>query len=135
MLESDQGRWLTYEEAGKLLGITSQAARMLAKRRGWARRTPNAYGDRALVQVPDDAVVQPRSASNADRTASVITSDHPPSNGHDHLNVRPLEQAIEALTAQLTIVNQRAAEDSARAERERQRAEGTERQVEELAPH
>src|SRR5256885_2381339 len=128
MLESDHGRWLTYADAGEVLGITAQAARMLAKRRGWARRTPNAYGDRALVQVPDDAVVQPRSASNADRTASAITSDHPPLNGHDHPNIRPLEQAIEALTAQLTIANQRAADDSARAERERQRAEGAEQQ-------
>src|SRR5438874_1955974 len=100
MLGPDQGRWLTYEEAGELLGITAQAARMVAKRRGWARRTPNAYGDRALVQVPDDVVVRPRSASDADQTASMITSNHPPSNGHDHPNVRPLEQAIEALTAQ-----------------------------------
>src|SRR5256885_17159604 len=101
MLESDHGRWLTYADAGEVLGITAQAARMLAKRRGWSRRTPNAYGDRALVQVPDDAVVQRRSASNADRTASLLTSDHPSSNGHDRLNGRPLEQAIEALPPQL----------------------------------
>ena len=61
--DSDRERWLTYAEVGELLGITSAAARMLAKRRGWARHTPNAYGDRARVLVPADAVAGSRSRS------------------------------------------------------------------------
>jgi hypothetical protein len=61
--DSDRERWLTYAEVGEFFGITSAAARMLAKRRGWARRTPNAYGDRARVLVPADAVVVSRSRS------------------------------------------------------------------------
>ena len=61
--DSDRERWLTYAEVGELLGITSAAARMLAKRRGWARRMPNAYGDRAHVLVPADAVARSRSRS------------------------------------------------------------------------
>src|SRR6516225_4953599 len=61
--DSDRERWLPYAEAGELLGITSAAARMLAKRRGWARRMPNAYGDRAHVLVPADAVARSRSRS------------------------------------------------------------------------
>ena len=65
MLESNEGRWLTYEEAGELLGISTQAARMLSKRRGWALRPPNAHGGRAQVLVPPDVIVQPRSASDA----------------------------------------------------------------------
>ena len=63
MSDSDRERWLTYAEVGELLGITSAAARMLAKRRGWARHTPNAYGDRARVLVPADAVAGSRSRS------------------------------------------------------------------------
>src|SRR5918997_388818 len=66
--QSNQERWVTYAQAGELLGISTQAARMLAKRRGWARRTPNAYGDRALVLLPTDTVVQPRMALSAEHT-------------------------------------------------------------------
>jgi hypothetical protein len=47
MPEADQERWLTYVELGRLLGISPTAARMHAKRRGWARRSPNMIGDRA----------------------------------------------------------------------------------------
>src|SRR5436309_13396899 len=97
MLESDEDRWLTYAEAGELLGISTQAARMLAKRRGWARRTPNAYGDRALVLLPDDMVVQPRVALSAERTEYTIhnASDQPIA--ADRANVQPFADAIAAL--------------------------------------
>src|SRR3954468_24047367 len=77
MLESDQSnqeRWVTYAQAGELLGISTQAARMLAKRRGWARRTPNAYGDRALVLLPNDVAVQPHMALSAERAGCTIHS-------------------------------------------------------------
>jgi hypothetical protein len=40
MPEPAPERWLTYAEAGAALGISPAAARMLAKRSGWARRTP-----------------------------------------------------------------------------------------------
>jgi hypothetical protein len=126
MTESDQGRWLTYAEAGALLGISAQAARMLAKRRGWARRTPNAYGDRAQVLVPSDAIVQPRSPSDAVRTGSVITSDQPHANGHDQVNVRALEQAIEVLRDQLGVANRRGEDEHARADRAEERADRAE---------
>jgi hypothetical protein len=122
MLESDQDRWLTYAEAGELLGISTQAARMLAKRRGWARRTPNAYGDRAQVLVPVETIVQPRSASLGVRTGSVITSDQGSPNGHDHLNVQALEQAIGVLRDQLETANRWADDDRARADRAEQKA-------------
>lgn len=122
MLESDQDRWLTYAEAGELLGISTQAARMLAKRRGWARRTPNAYGDRAQVLVPVETIVQPRSASLGVRTGSVITSDQGSPNGHDRLNVQALEQAIGVLRDQLETANRWADDDRARADRAEQKA-------------
>jgi hypothetical protein len=50
-MASETEQWLSYAEAGERLGIAAQAVRHLARRRGWARRTPNAYGDRALVLV------------------------------------------------------------------------------------
>jgi hypothetical protein len=116
MLESNEGRWLTYEEAGELLGISTQAARMLSKRRGWALRRPNAHGDRAQVLVPSDVIVQPRSASDAKRTGSAFTSDQPHANGLDQANVRALEQAVEVLRDQLR-------EERARGDRAERRAD------------
>jgi len=73
MPEPDEGRWLTYAEAGELLGVSSSAARMFAKRHGWARRTPNAYGERARVLVTAGANVQPRAASNAVRSLNTFS--------------------------------------------------------------
>jgi hypothetical protein len=132
MLDQDQARWVTYAEAGKLLGVSAQAARMLAKRRGWARRTPNAYGDRALVLVPADAIVQPRAALLGARAGHVINDDQAEPNGHDQMNVRALEGAVEALREQLGILNQGIEEERARADRERERADRAAQQIETL---
>ena len=51
VLDQDQGRWLTYAEAGELLGISADAARLRARRQGWSRRTPNKHGATARVLV------------------------------------------------------------------------------------
>src|SRR3954471_15878831 len=132
MLDQDQARWITYAEAGQLLGISAQAARMLAKRRGWARRTPNAYGDRTLVLVPADVIVQPRSALLGVRTGHVISDDQAEPNGHDQVNVRALEGAVEALREQLGVLDRRIEEERARADRERERADRAAQQIETL---
>ena len=98
MSEAETTRWLTYAELGELLGITPTAARMLAKRRGWQRRTPNAYGDRARVLVTAKPDVQPRTpiarGTFADR---MITTP----NDQERVNEHPLEQAIAALSKAL----------------------------------
>src|SRR4051812_24556465 len=130
MHDQDQTRWITYAEAGQLLGISAQAARMLAKRRGWARRTPNAYGDRALVLVPTDAIVQPRSALLGVRTGPVMSEDQAKPNEHDQVNVRALEGAVEALREQLGVLDRRIEEERARADRERERADHAAQQIE-----
>jgi hypothetical protein len=62
VLDQDEGRWLTYAQAGQLLGISPEAVRQLARRRAWPRRTPNAYGGLATVLVPGGASVRPRPA-------------------------------------------------------------------------
>jgi hypothetical protein len=85
-------------------GISAQAALMVAKRRGWPRRFPNAYGERARVLMPDDAAVQPRTPTErgtfADRMSGSLNGER--------VNARALEQAIEALREQLGIANGRA---------------------------
>jgi hypothetical protein len=55
----DTGEWLTYVEAGKRLGISTAAVKQLSRRRGWERRTPNAYGVQAQILVPDNVLVKP----------------------------------------------------------------------------
>jgi hypothetical protein len=61
----DTGEWLTYVEAGKRLDISTAAAKQLSRRRGWERRTPNAYGVQAQILVPATALEKPI-RSNAD---------------------------------------------------------------------
>jgi hypothetical protein len=46
--------WLTYEEAGRALGVSTVAARSLARRHHWPRRIPNEYGAQTRVLVPAD---------------------------------------------------------------------------------
>jgi hypothetical protein len=134
MLESDQSNhehWITYAEAGELLGISTQAARMLAKRRGWPRRTPNAYGDRALVLLPSDVVVQPRTALSAERTGYVANSDSDQSIAPDRANVQPFADAVEALREQLGTIHRQVEEANARADRAELRADNERRRADE----
>jgi hypothetical protein len=48
--------WLTYAEIGNLFGISTEAARQMARRRRWARRIPNEYGAVTRVLVPANQV-------------------------------------------------------------------------------
>ncbi len=129
--QSNQERWVTYAQAGELLGISTQAARMLAKRRGWARRTPNAYGDRALVLLPTDTVVQPRMALSAEHTGYTACSDSDQPIASDRVNVQPFADAIEALREQLGITHRQVEEANARAERADLRADDERRRADE----
>src|SRR3954452_14617286 len=63
--------WLTYAEVGRLLGISAEAARAMARRQKWPRRTPNDHGALARVLVPDDRL-----------PTSVVNGGHP---GDDQL--------------------------------------------------
>lgn len=53
-MSDEAERWLTYAEAGDLLGISPEAARQLARRRKWPRRTPNEHGAAARILVPSE---------------------------------------------------------------------------------
>ena len=48
---------LTYAQIGDRLGISSDAARMLARRRGWTRQAPNRRGAPVFVLVAEQALV------------------------------------------------------------------------------
>ena len=48
------GDWLTYRQAADRLGISPEAVRALARRRGWSRQSPNEVGGIARVLLPTD---------------------------------------------------------------------------------
>ena len=114
--ETDGGQWLTYAEAGERFAITAEAARQLARRRGWQRRTPNEPNEPARIFVPNDAYVRPRTAANGvDRAV-----EQPAPNGDDRPSepaVRAFEIAITTLAAQLDRADERARLERERADR------------------
>jgi hypothetical protein len=125
MPETDQDRWLSYAEIGELLGITSSAARMHARRRGWMRRSPNAIGGQTRVLVPADIVVHPCAPAVQRTYDAQMTAE---ANGADRANdqVRPAE--VEALCAAVTAL-------SATVTAERERVACAEQRFEALSAH
>jgi hypothetical protein len=51
-VDNTDGEWLTYRQAGERLGVSAEAVRSLARRRGWSRQTPNEIGGVARVLLP-----------------------------------------------------------------------------------
>src|SRR4051812_22368301 len=136
MLDHEE-RWLTYAEVGELLGISAEAARALARRQKWPRRTPNEHNALARVLVPPDRpAARPRPPGirgingghpGDDRGAG---DRHPaehdrPGESADILRstVRALESAVETLREQLGIANRRIDEERGRAQEAEQRAD------------
>lgn len=114
--EIDGGQWLTYAEAGERFAISAEAARQLARRRGWQRRTPNEPNEPARIYVPNDAYVRPRTAANGvDQPV-----EQPVPNGDDRPSepaIRAFEIAIMTLAAQLDRADERARIERKRADR------------------
>jgi hypothetical protein len=54
-VDNTEGEWLTYRQAGERLGVSPEAVRSLARRRGWSRQTPNEIGGVARVLLPTGA--------------------------------------------------------------------------------
>jgi hypothetical protein len=116
VVDDEQGRWLTYPEAGKMLGISAEAARQLARRRKWPRRTPNEYGAMATVLVPDDPPVRARPGVIRDTTGVQM----PEANGDDRPDESPAVRGLNALLAEreATIHDLRSRLDAAGEERQ-----------------
>jgi hypothetical protein len=119
-MANEGGSWLTYSEAGHRFGVSAEAARQLAKRRGWQRRTPNEPNEPARIFVPDDAYVRPRTPINGGHAPinGVDQSvNQPAPNGDD----RPFEQAVRAFEIAIATLATQVdrADERARLERER----------------
>src|SRR3954447_13952574 len=103
MPESEEGRWLTYEELAEQLGCSSKAARIWALRRGYPRRVPNAYGQRAQVLIPEKLEVSSRRRRNVAGTVGDAVGDivdaTPALTNH-------VAQAIELLREQLNAMRE-----------------------------
>jgi hypothetical protein len=67
-VDNTQGEWLTYRQAGERLGVSPEAVRSLARRRGWSRQTPNDIGGVARVLLPTGAYRRPRSGATDSMT-------------------------------------------------------------------
>lgn len=81
---------LTYAQLGNKLGISAEAARTLARRRGWEKQMPNHRGSPVSVLVPDEAL-------ESERWRELDRAD--PDNSeqaHDHLADMAEQRAVEA---------------------------------------
>lgn len=55
-----ENRWLTYDEAAKLLGVKPNSVRRQARAKSWPRQTGN--DGKARVQLPPERLEEPRTA-------------------------------------------------------------------------
>ncbi len=100
-------RWLTYEDMGVALGITSESAKRLAMRHKWPRRPGN--DGRALVAVPEErleevaqAVASGSIADGADDDTPVTAGDVTDDGRSDaRALIGYLERRVEELTDDL----------------------------------
>ena len=68
-------RWLTYEDMGAALGITTESAKRLAMRHKWPRRPGN--DGRALVAVPEERLEEAAQAVPGDAIGNGTDNDAP----------------------------------------------------------
>ena len=97
MPDHPEERWLTYREAGELLGISANAIRVRAQRARWPRRLPNMPGAPTLVRVPEDVLVRPGAPpvprSGGERAGHAIADPNGDERAHEGAHVRVLEAA------------------------------------------
>jgi hypothetical protein len=75
---------LTYAQIATRLAISTDAARLLVRRRGWRRITPNRLGAPAIIIIPDEALAAedwrdrptPGGVTVHDHTSPEVTTDH-----------------------------------------------------------
>ena len=117
-------RWLTYAEAGALLGMTPEAVRQRARRHDWpTRKTGNKPNDPNEVLIPDTVPVRPVGQPTARPTER--PPDQPPGQPGDAATVADTMAALAAELRDAALQRAVAAEREAQQEREqRARAEG-----------
>ncbi len=72
-------RWLTYEDMGAALGITTESAKRLAMRHKWPRRPGN--DGRALVAVPEERLEEAAQLVRGDAIGDGTDDDTPVTGG------------------------------------------------------
>ena len=112
-------RWLTYAEAGALLGMTPEAVRQRARRHDWpTRKTGNKPNDPNEVLIPDSVPVhllgQPTARPNG------RTVDHPPGQPGDAATVADTMAALAAELRATQAERDMALTEAAEARREAQ---------------
>jgi hypothetical protein len=102
-------QWLTYAEAGARFGISADAFRQIAMRRGWSRRRPkdDPVG-RVQVQIPPDVEIRPR--TDVARPANGSASGYPA------LEILVLYAALERERVRADFAESRAEASAARAD-------------------
>jgi chromosome segregation ATPase len=80
--------WLTYAQAAKRFGMSTDAVRMRVNRLGW--RTQPGNDGRTLIFVPDDAAIEPRTRSPA------RSDEHSPAQGAEIVRLTTLLAAADA---------------------------------------
>jgi hypothetical protein len=119
---------LTYDQIGKRLGMTADAARQLARRKGWPRTRPNTIGEPVVVSIPaselpsDQPAINRRAAGGEPSGDRRSTNDQPSVDGGleaPSVNLRSdlHAQALAALEAALTAADARSEEALALADR------------------
>jgi hypothetical protein len=123
---------LTHSQIGKRLGVSADAARQLARRKGWPRSRPNRIGEPAVVSVAEAELAseQPRVDRQPPMDAPAVrptVSAGPPS--HDgrwsdlSVAVSALREAVGTLREQLEHERTRADRATERADLERSLAD------------
>jgi hypothetical protein len=100
--------WLTYKEAGAVLGVSAEAARQRAIRGSWPRRLNNEGA--ALVRVPEGVTSRPRRKNERPNERPTLGAVE----RADERLVAALQAHIETLKADLAL-----ARDQLLAERQR----------------
>jgi hypothetical protein len=119
---------LTYDQIGRRLDMTADAARQLARRKGWERTRPNAIGEPVVVAVPASELPrkqpsvhrrttdgEPSDNRRAVDSGSSVTGGVEPLSVHRRLDLQV--QALAVLEDALTAANTRAEEAMALAGR------------------
>ena len=118
MADQPEERWITYRQAGELLGISANAVRVRAQRARWPRRVPNMPGAPTLVRVPEEVLVRPSAPPvprpSGERAGHATAAPDGCERAHDGTHVQGLVQVFEALRQQLEIANRQTAAERAR---------------------
>jgi hypothetical protein len=120
-------RWLTYDEIAAVLGIGSESARVLVRRKRWPRRAGN--DGKARIGVPEEAI-KARTDPPNDRADSSPNnppsgppndrpSDRPNDRGNEPDHLTELRVLNARLETQIEALKAAAAEVREQAERER----------------